>query len=83
MAPGVSELLLLVAPGFLPSPIDWRQVKDNTMFTCSQVTDADRLLHETLASIGRDILRSIWVSLKKERKVCMCAFGFLRVPLLR
>jgi hypothetical protein len=46
-------------------------------FVCSQIADAERLLHERLASVGRDILHLIWVSLKKERKVCLCASGFL------
>jgi hypothetical protein len=32
----------------------------------------ERLLHETLASIGRNILRSIRVSLKKERNLPVC-----------
>jgi hypothetical protein len=35
-------------------------------------------LHETLASIGRNILRLIRVSLKNERKVWLCASSFLR-----
>jgi hypothetical protein len=82
MGSEVSELLLLGSTGSLPPPIDWRRVEDNMEFACSQVTDAERLLHETLASVGRNILRLILVSLKKERKVCLCASGFLRVPLL-
>jgi hypothetical protein len=57
-------------------------VEDNATFVCSQVTDAERLLHATLVSIGWDILRLIRVSLKKEGKVCLCASGFLRAPLL-
>jgi hypothetical protein len=79
---GVSELLLLGSRGFLHLPIDWIQVEDNAAFVCSQVTDVERLLHETLALVGRNILRSIQVSLKKERKVCLCTSGFLRVHLL-
>jgi hypothetical protein len=51
-------------------------------FVCSQIADAERLLHERLASVGRDILHLIWVSLKKERKVCLCASSFLRVRLV-
>jgi hypothetical protein len=75
--PGVSRLVLPSSPGSLPLPIDKRQVEDNVAFTCSQVTDAVRLLHETLASVGRNILRQIWVSLIKEREVCLCASVFL------
>jgi hypothetical protein len=51
------------------------------VFTCSLVTDVERLLHETLALVSQNILRPIWVSLKKERKVCLCASGFLQVPI--
>jgi hypothetical protein len=49
---------------------------------CSQVTNAERLMHETLAFVSRKMLRSIRVSLKKEGKVCLCVSGFLQVPLL-
>jgi hypothetical protein len=73
----VCGLLLPGSPGFLPSPIDWRQVEDNAAFACSWVTDAKRLLHETFALIAWDILRLIRVSLKKERKVFLYASGFL------
>jgi hypothetical protein len=55
----------------------------NAAFTCSQVADVERLLHKTMALVGQNILCSIRVSLqKKERKVCLCASSFLRVPLL-
>jgi hypothetical protein len=40
------------------------------------------MLQETLASVGWEILHLIRVSLKKEGKVCLCAIGFLRIPLL-
>jgi hypothetical protein len=82
MGQGVSALLLLGSPGFLSPHIDWRRVEDNAEFVCSQVTVVDRLLHETLASVGRDILCLIQISLKKERKVCQCVSGFLRVSSL-
>jgi hypothetical protein len=48
----------------------------------SQVTNVERLLHETLASVDRNILRLIRVSLKKEERVCLCTSSFLQVPLL-
>jgi hypothetical protein len=54
--PGVSGLLLTGSPGLLPPPIDWRQVEGNAELTCSQVTDVERLLHDTLALVGRNIL---------------------------
>jgi hypothetical protein len=54
-------------------------VEDNMEFACSQVAIVERLLHETLASVGRNILRPIRVSLKKEMNVCLCDSGFLRV----
>jgi hypothetical protein len=37
------------------------------------------LLHEMLVSVGRNLLHPIRVSLKKERNVCLCAYGLLRV----
>jgi hypothetical protein len=74
--PGVSGLLLSGSPSFPPPPIDWRRVGDEAKFPCSQVIVVDRLLHETLASIDRNILRPIWVSVKKERKFCLCASHF-------
>jgi hypothetical protein len=74
---GVSGLLLLGSSSFLPLPIDWRWVEDNTEFTCLQVTTAERLLHDTLASVSQNILRPIRARLKKERKTCLCAPGFL------
>jgi hypothetical protein len=74
---GVSGLLLLGSHDFPHPPINWRRVEDNTEFTCSQVATAERLLHEILASVGRNILRPILFSLKKERKVCISTSGFL------
>jgi hypothetical protein len=73
---GVSGLLLPGSPSFPPPPIDWRRVGDEVEFACSQVASAERLLHETLASVDQNILRPIRVSLKK-RKNCQCASGFL------
>jgi hypothetical protein len=78
VGPGVSRLVLSGSPGFAPPPNNWRRVEDNMEFACSQVIDAERLLHETLALVGRNILRLIRVSLKQERKVCLCASGFIR-----
>jgi hypothetical protein len=38
----------------------------------------ERWLHKMLASVEQNILRLIWVSLKKERKTCMYTFSFLQ-----
>jgi hypothetical protein len=40
--------------------------------------DATQLLHKTLTLVGWNTLHPIRVSLKKERKVFLCASGFLR-----
>jgi hypothetical protein len=63
--PGVFRLLLSGFSGFPPTHIDWRRVDEGAEFACSQVTMTEVLLHETLPSVGQNILRSIRVSLKK------------------
>jgi hypothetical protein len=40
---------------------------------CSQVTGAERLLHDTLALAGWDILHPLWVSLKERKGKLSCA----------
>jgi hypothetical protein len=62
----LSGLDLPGSPGFLHVPIDWRQVGDEAESVCSQVTAMERLLHEMLASIDRNILHPIRVGLKRE-----------------
>jgi hypothetical protein len=79
---GVSWLLLPGSPSLLPPPIDWRPVEDSATFACSQVTDTERMLQETMASVCRDILHPIWDSLKKERKLCVSVSCFLQVSLV-
>jgi hypothetical protein len=76
MVPNVSRLLLLGSPNFSPPPSGWRLVEDNVKCGCLQVTFAERL-HKTLASVDQNILRPKWVSLKNERKTCLCASSFL------
>jgi hypothetical protein len=76
----ISRLLLLGSPGFPPSPIDWRQVEDNAEFTCSQVTAAERLLQETLFSVGQNKLRPIRVSLKMRGKLACAPLTFFIKP---
>jgi hypothetical protein len=75
----------LLPPGFLdlpPPPINWRRVEGGAEIACSQVTDVERLLHNTFSLVGRNILRPLWVSLKKGGKFCMCASGSLQFPSL-
>jgi hypothetical protein len=57
-------------------------VEDNTEFACSQVTTMEVLLPKMLASVSWNMMRLIQVSLKKDKKVCLYASGFLRVPSL-
>jgi hypothetical protein len=76
MCLGVSRLILLGSPGFLSPPINWRWVEDNAEFACSHVTATERLLHETLALVGRNILRPIQVSLKKRVKLVCAPLAF-------
>jgi hypothetical protein len=73
----ISELLLPGYPDFPALPINWWWVEVNAEFVCSLVTTVERLLPETLTSVSRNILRPIRISLKKERKTCLCASGFL------
>jgi hypothetical protein len=47
-------------------------------FVCSRVTLMERLLHEALISVDRNMLRLIRVNLKKGRKFFLGAFGFLQ-----
>jgi hypothetical protein len=79
---GVSSLLPPGTPILPPSPINWRRVEGDVELACSQVADAEMLLHDTLSSIGQNILHLLWVSLKKDRKVCLCASSSFRVPSL-
>jgi hypothetical protein len=67
------------SPSLPPPPIDWRQVEGDTKLMCLLVADMERLLHDILASVSWNILRPLWVSLKKERKACLCAPDSLRV----
>jgi hypothetical protein len=76
--PRVSRPLILGYLGFPPLPIDWRLVGGDAEFTCLRVATVERLLHETLASIYRNILHLIRVSLKKEKKICLHASSFLQ-----
>jgi hypothetical protein len=80
--PRVSGLLLLSSSDFQAPPIDWRRVEDDTKLTCMQVANADRLLHDTLALVSKNILHLIQVSLKKENNVCLHAACSFRVPSL-
>jgi hypothetical protein len=52
-------------------------VEDKAEFVCSEVAALERLLHETLASVHRNILRPFQVSLKREIKSCLHSHGLL------
>jgi hypothetical protein len=77
MGPGISGLYLRGSPSSLPLPINLRWVWDEVESECLQVIVVERLLHETLASVHRNILRLIRVSLKREAKSCSHSNGFL------
>jgi hypothetical protein len=66
VGPGISGLFLLGSPGSSFPPINWRRVEDEAEFACSQVTTAERLLHETLASVHWKILHPVQVSLRRD-----------------
>jgi hypothetical protein len=53
--------------GSASSPISWRRVQNEAELACSQVTTVERILHDTLASVHRNILRSTQVSLRKRK----------------
>jgi hypothetical protein len=73
----VSGLCLPGSPGSLPPPISWKRVEDEAKFIFSYVATVERLLHETLASVHRNILCLIQVSLERETKSCPHSTGFL------
>jgi hypothetical protein len=56
---GVSGLYLPCSSGLLPPPINWRWVEDKVEPACSQVATGEGLLHKTLASVHRNILRLV------------------------
>jgi hypothetical protein len=50
-----------------------RCVEGDEELTCSQVISMDKLLHDTLALVGWDVLHPPWVSLKERKKRLACA----------
>jgi hypothetical protein len=63
------ELLRPYLPGSSDSAslsVNWRRVESKVELACSQVTTAEGLLHQTLASIHHNILHPIQVSLGKK-----------------
>jgi hypothetical protein len=59
-------------PGSLGSPsppVSWGQVMNITEQACSWVAATKRLLWEVMATISRDVLHIIWVSLKKKESL--------------
>jgi hypothetical protein len=73
--PGASRLYLPGPHSFLPPPINWRRVGDETEFACSQDVTVERLLHKSLASVHQNILCLIRGSLKREKHLA-------RIPLV-
>jgi hypothetical protein len=77
VGPRIPRLYLLGSPGSPPPSINLRRMGDEAESVCSQVTATERLLHKMLASVHRNILCPIWVSLKREAKSCLHSNGFL------
>jgi hypothetical protein len=48
-------------------------VEGDAELTCLHVTDAERMLRDTLALAGRNILHPLWVSLKERKRKLACA----------
>jgi hypothetical protein len=45
--------------GLSPMPIYWRRVEGDEELEWSQFTETERLLHDTLASVGQNIPRPL------------------------
>jgi hypothetical protein len=55
-------------------------VEDNTPFALSQVTDVERLLHETSSLVSWNILRLIQVNLEKRGKFACVPLTSFKFP---
>jgi hypothetical protein len=55
-------------------PTSWRQVAGGAKSTCSWVATVRRLLKETLAMVGRDVLQPARVNSRMEEEVSLLAF---------
>jgi hypothetical protein len=66
MSLGLPRQYLPCSPSSVSSPINWRWVENDVKSACSQDDTAERLLHEALASVHRNILHPVRVSLGKE-----------------
>jgi hypothetical protein len=64
MSPGVSRSYLSGPPDSSSSPMNWRRVEDEAESTRSQVIATERLLHETLSLVHRNILHPVLVSVE-------------------
>jgi hypothetical protein len=62
------ELGLSGYPRAPPLPAIWRQVVGGAELTCLRVATVGRLLKETLATVGRDVLQPARVSPKMGRR---------------
>jgi hypothetical protein len=70
MSPWLPGSCLPGSFGSVSLPVNCRQVENEAEFVCSQVATAERLLHDALASFGCNILRPVWVSLRKGWEIC-------------
>jgi hypothetical protein len=77
MSSGLSRLYLPGSPGFSYPSLNWRWVEAEAESACSQVAAMERLLHKLLASVHRNILCLVRVSLKRETKFCLNSCDFL------
>jgi hypothetical protein len=69
MSPGLHGPYLSGSPGSSSPPINWRRVENEAESACSQVATMEWLLHETLASVHRNILHLVQVSSEKGGKI--------------
>jgi hypothetical protein len=65
--PGVRGSSRPGSPSSTSSPVSWRRVENEAELAYSQFATVERMLHDTLASVQHNILRSIEVSLRKRK----------------
>jgi hypothetical protein len=54
----------------VPAPGFWGAMGLSTEKACSRVVGVKRLLREVMATVSRDVLHLIWVSLKEKESLC-------------
>jgi hypothetical protein len=78
-SPGSPDPFLLGSSECVSPSINWRWVEGEAQLVCLQAATVERLLHDTLASIYRNILHPVQVSLRWE--LCFCDNGIFSVYL--